>query len=45
VIGHEFSHILNGDIRLNVRLIGILAGIVSWEKRASHHQACRGGER
>ena len=28
VIGHEFSHILNGDMRLNVRLIGILAGIV-----------------
>ena len=27
VIGHEFSHILNGDMRLNVRLIGILAGI------------------
>jgi Zn-dependent protease with chaperone function len=28
VVGHEFSHILNGDMRLNVRLIGILAGIV-----------------
>lgn len=28
VIGHEFGHILNGDMRLNVRLIGILAGIV-----------------
>lgn len=28
VIGHEFSHILNGDMRLNVRLIGILAGIL-----------------
>lgn len=27
VIGHEFSHILNGDMRLNVRLIGILAGL------------------
>ena len=23
VIGHEFSHILNGDMRLNLRLIGI----------------------
>ena len=23
VIGHEFSHILNGDMRLNIRLIGI----------------------
>jgi len=28
VIGHEFSHILNGDMRLNVRLLGILFGIV-----------------
>jgi len=28
VIGHEFSHILNGDMRLNIRLIGVLAGIV-----------------
>lgn len=29
VIGHEFSHILNGDMRLNVRLVGILAGIAT----------------
>ena len=28
VIGHEFSHILNGDMRLNVQLIGILFGIL-----------------
>lgn len=28
VIAHEFSHILNGDMRLNVRLIGILHGIL-----------------
>jgi Zn-dependent protease with chaperone function len=27
VIGHEFSHILNGDMKLNIRLIGILFGI------------------
>jgi len=27
VIGHEFSHILNGDMRLNINLIGILFGI------------------
>ena len=27
VIAHEFSHILNGDMRLNLRLIGWLAGI------------------
>lgn len=29
VIGHEFSHILNGDMGLNLRMIGVLAGIVS----------------
>ena len=28
VIGHEFSHILNGDMKLNVRLLGILFGIL-----------------
>lgn len=28
VIGHEFSHILNGDMRLNIRLIGVLYGIM-----------------
>jgi Zn-dependent protease with chaperone function len=28
VIGHEFSHILNGDMRLNLRLIGLLHGIL-----------------
>lgn len=28
VIAHEFSHILNGDMRLNVQLIGILYGIL-----------------
>ena len=28
VIAHEFSHILNGDMRLNIRLIGILYGIL-----------------
>ncbi|MGQ9592640.1 MAG: M48 family metallopeptidase, partial [Planctomycetota bacterium] len=29
VIAHEFSHILNGDMRLNIRLIGILFGILA----------------
>ena len=29
VIGHEFSHILNGDMRLNIRLMGVLFGILS----------------
>jgi Zn-dependent protease with chaperone function len=28
VIAHEYSHILNGDMRLNIRLIGILFGIL-----------------
>ncbi|WP_370257671.1 M48 family metallopeptidase, partial [Marinobacter nauticus] len=28
VVGHEFSHILNGDMRINVRLIALLAGIL-----------------
>jgi Zn-dependent protease with chaperone function len=28
VIGHEFSHILNGDMGLNVRLIGVLQGLL-----------------
>jgi Zn-dependent protease with chaperone function len=28
VIAHEFSHLLNGDMRFNVRLIGILHGIL-----------------
>jgi Zn-dependent protease with chaperone function len=28
VVAHEFSHILNGDMRLNLRLMGVLHGIV-----------------
>ena len=28
VIAHEFSHMLNGDMRLNIRLIGVLFGIL-----------------
>lgn len=28
VIAHEFSHILNGDMRLNIRLAGFLHGIL-----------------
>lgn len=28
VIAHEFSHILNGDMRLNMRLIGVSFGIL-----------------
>ncbi|MBP6875304.1 MAG: M48 family metallopeptidase [Candidatus Eisenbacteria bacterium] len=29
VVAHEFSHILNGDMRLNVRLIGVVFGILA----------------
>lgn len=29
VVGHEYSHILNGDMRINVRLMAILAGILA----------------
>ena len=28
VVGHEFSHILNGDMRLNLHLMGVLGGIL-----------------
>ena len=28
VVAHEFSHILNGDMRMNIRLIGVLHGIL-----------------
>ncbi len=29
VIAHEFSHILNGDMRLNLRLMGVLFGLIA----------------
>jgi Zn-dependent protease with chaperone function len=28
VVAHEFSHILNGDMRLNLRLLGLIYGIL-----------------
>lgn len=28
VMAHEFSHILNGDMRLNIRLMGVIFGIL-----------------
>jgi Zn-dependent protease with chaperone function len=28
VIAHEFSHIMNGDMRINIRLMGVLFGIL-----------------
>ena len=29
VIAHEFSHIINGDMRLNIRLMGVIHGILA----------------
>src|SRR5262249_29462641 len=29
VVAHEFSHILNGDMLLNIRLIGLIFGIMA----------------
>ena len=29
IIGHEFSHLLNGDTRLNLRMLVMLAGLLS----------------
>lgn len=52
VIAHEFSHILNGDMRLNIRLIGTLHGILAlgiigyWIFRtALHSPSSRASER
>jgi hypothetical protein len=47
VIGHEFSHILNGDMRLNIRLMGLLFGILALGIVAGKvlQNAPRGGDR
>jgi Zn-dependent protease with chaperone function len=45
VIAHEFSHILNGDMRLNIRMMGVLFGIMvlgiigRMIVRGSHHSS------
>jgi Zn-dependent protease with chaperone function/uncharacterized tellurite resistance protein B-like protein len=56
VMGHEFSHLLNGDMALNVRLVGLLAGLTcfgEWGERLVYGAAAeargksreeRGGE-
>jgi Zn-dependent protease with chaperone function len=46
VIGHEFSHILNGDMSLNLRLIGVLHGIllIYLIGRVTLESAGRGGK-
>jgi Zn-dependent protease with chaperone function/uncharacterized tellurite resistance protein B-like protein len=44
VVAHEFSHILNGDMRLNLKLIGVLSGLLIlsqigyWAFRLSAHR-------
>ncbi len=45
VIAHEFSHILNGDMRLNIHLMGVLFGIlvVATVGRLLAHGSGRGG--
>ncbi|MGE0757834.1 MAG: M48 family metalloprotease [Pirellulaceae bacterium] len=35
VVAHEFSHILHGDARLNIHLIGVLSGIQALSTTAS----------
>lgn len=53
VIGHEFSHILNGDMRLNLRIImllhgiefvGILGRILTSSQRRSRYSSRRRGK-
>jgi Zn-dependent protease with chaperone function len=54
VVAHEFSHILNGDMRLNIRLIGLIFGVMALSiigrilmhasgGRSSGRNASRGG--
>lgn len=51
VIAHEFSHILNGDMRLNIRMMGVLFGIMVISLvgrmilRGSYHSGGSGGRR
>ena len=51
VIAHEFSHILNGDMRLNIRMMGVLFGIMvvgligRTILRGSHHSGISYGRR
>ncbi|MBI2381152.1 MAG: M48 family metallopeptidase [Gammaproteobacteria bacterium] len=45
VVGHEFSHILNADMRINLRLIGLLAGILAIGQLGEFLLEMRGGGR
>lgn len=44
VMGHEFSHILNGDMALNVRLVALLAGIACFGEWGEYLVLEAGGE-
>ena len=47
VVAHEFSHIFNGDMRLNMRMLGALTGLmligvagqVMWQRRSAQNLA------
>ncbi|MEW6169426.1 MAG: M48 family metallopeptidase [Pseudomonadota bacterium] len=45
VIAHEYSHVLNGDMRLNIRLMGLLFGILSLTVLGRILARVRGGDR
>ena len=45
VVAHEFSHILNGDMRLNIRLSGIIFGIIFLSRVGEIMMRVSGGSR
>ena len=48
VVAHEFSHILNGDMRMNIRIMGVLYGILVLTiigRLLAHSGAYRSGSR
>jgi Zn-dependent protease with chaperone function len=47
VVAHEFAHILNGDMRMNIRMIGVLHGILmlALAGRVIMRAAASGGRR
>ncbi len=36
VVAHEFSHVLNGDMRLNIKLMGVIFGILALQISGQH---------
>ncbi len=45
VVGHEFSHVLNGDVKLNIKLMGMIGGLVALSEIGSYLMRARGGHR